>query len=65
MDVAGVRAIFEDSEGNFWFGNNGSGLFKFDGKQLTNITKTFHLENEMFVLSGLSKSVHGQGYICY
>ncbi len=51
-----VRAIFEDSQGNFWFGNNGSGLFKFDGKQLTNITKAFHLENEMFVLSGLSKS---------
>ncbi len=51
-----VRAIFEDSQGNFWFGNNGSGLFKFDGKQLTNITITFHLDNEMFVLSGWSKS---------
>jgi len=50
-----VRAIFEDSKGNLWFGNNGSGVFKYDGTKLTNMTKSFHLENELFVLSSVSK----------
>lgn len=38
-----VRAIFEDSKGNIWFGNNGGGLFKIDKDTLRNITNELSL----------------------
>ncbi|MEZ4793833.1 MAG: two-component regulator propeller domain-containing protein [Gelidibacter sp.] len=30
-----VMSILEDSKGNFWFGTNGQGVFKYDGKSYT------------------------------
>lgn len=33
-----VNAIFQDSKGHMWFGNNGNGLMHFDGKKMTNFT---------------------------
>jgi ligand-binding sensor domain-containing protein len=31
-----VRRIFEDSKGNLWFGTNGDGVCRYDGKSFTN-----------------------------
>jgi ligand-binding sensor domain-containing protein len=36
--VSGVRAILEDSNGNFWFGSNQEGVAKFDGEHFTIFT---------------------------
>ena len=30
--------VFQDREGNYWFGSNGSGVYKFDGSRLTQFT---------------------------
>ncbi len=30
-----VREVFQDRDGNFWFGTNGDGLARYDGKSLT------------------------------
>lgn len=30
-----VMSILEDSKGNFWFGTNGQGVYKYDGKSFT------------------------------
>lgn len=46
---AAVRTIFEDKAGNFWFGNNGYGLFRYDGKTLINFTKEHGLSNPEFL----------------
>jgi len=35
-----VMSILEDSKGNFWFGTNGQGVYKYDGKSFTQ-----HLSN--------------------
>lgn len=50
-DLAGpaVRAIYQDSKGITWFGNNGGGLFRYDGDTLRNITEENKLGNEEFL----------------
>ena len=30
-----VREVFQDRDGNFWFGTNGDGVCRYDGKSLT------------------------------
>lgn len=40
-----VRAILEDSKGNFWFGSWDSGVARFDGKNLTYFTKEDGLDS--------------------
>ncbi|KYP15740.1 two-component regulator propeller domain-containing protein [Flavihumibacter sp. CACIAM 22H1] len=35
----GVNSIYEDKSGQLWFGTNGYGLFKYDGKTLVNVIK--------------------------
>src|ERR1700758_4934146 len=34
-----VFCIFQDSKGYMWFGTNGGGISKFDGKKFQNITR--------------------------
>ncbi len=34
----GVRAVFEDHEGNFWLGSHKEGVCRFDGERLTHFT---------------------------
>lgn len=34
-----VRSIFEDSKGNLWIGNNGIGVYLYDGKEFINFTE--------------------------
>jgi len=34
-----VRSVFEDSKGNLWFGNNGIGVYLYDGKNFVNFTE--------------------------
>ena len=33
-----VREVFQDRDGNFWFGTNGDGAWRYDGKSLRNFT---------------------------
>jgi len=34
-----IWSIYQDSKDNYWFGSNGNGVFKYDGKQLLQYTK--------------------------
>lgn len=34
-----VRTMYQDSKGVFWFGTNGDGLIRYDGKRLEEFTK--------------------------
>jgi ligand-binding sensor domain-containing protein len=34
-----IRSILADSKGNLWIGNNGSGVYKYDGKKAINFTE--------------------------
>ncbi len=40
-----IRSIFQDSRGNYWFGTNGSGVYRYDGKTLTAYTTKDGLAN--------------------
>lgn len=42
----GIRAIFEDSKGNIWLGDNGCGLFVYDGDTTINFTQKHKLGQE-------------------
>jgi hypothetical protein len=33
-----IRSIFQDSKGNYWFGTNGAGVYRYDTKTLTQFT---------------------------
>ena len=59
LDLGGpaVRTILADKNGNLWFGNNGGGLFQFDGKHLINITEKFGLGNQEFLRNFASKDM--------
>jgi len=39
----GIRGLFEDTKGNLWMADNGSGLFVYDGEIVYNFTKRHHL----------------------
>jgi ligand-binding sensor domain-containing protein len=39
------RSGFKDKAGNFWFGTTGAGVFRYDGKSLTNLTTKNGLSN--------------------
>lgn len=41
-----IRSIFEDSKGNLWIGNNGIGVFKYDGENIIPFTKLHNLKKE-------------------
>ncbi len=41
-----VRDIMEDSKGNLWIANNGSGILKYDGKEIINFTTQQKLKKE-------------------
>ena len=33
-----IRSIFQDRSGNYWFGTNGAGVYRYDAKKLTQFT---------------------------
>jgi ligand-binding sensor domain-containing protein len=35
-----IRSIYQDKKGNYWFGTNGAGVFRFDGTTITQFTVT-------------------------
>jgi ligand-binding sensor domain-containing protein len=40
-----IRSIFQDNKGNYWFGTNGAGVYRYDGKGLTQFTVKEGLAN--------------------
>lgn len=53
LDGPAVRAVFTDRKGVHWFGNNGGGLFRYDGKELRNISEEKMLMNDAFLKAKL------------
>ncbi|MFD0861230.1 two-component regulator propeller domain-containing protein [Sungkyunkwania multivorans] len=41
-----IRSLMEDSKGNIWIGNNGIGVFKYDGTELINFTELNELKQK-------------------
>jgi len=41
-----IRALYEDSNGNLWIGDNGNGVFLYNGDTTINFTKLHHLRQE-------------------
>ena len=50
-----VRAIFEDSKGDLWIGNNGIGILKQEGNQFINFSQIKGLTSTSAVFKGISK----------
>src|SRR6187551_2912494 len=40
-----IRSIFQDNIGNYWFGTNGDGVYRYDGKTLNQYTEKDGLSN--------------------
>jgi ligand-binding sensor domain-containing protein len=40
-----IRSIFQDKNGNYWFGTNAAGVYRYDGKTLTQFTEKEGLSN--------------------
>ena len=40
-----IRSIFQDKKGNYWFGTNGVGVYRYDGKTLIQFTEKDGLSN--------------------
>ena len=40
-----MRSIFQDKNGNYWFGTNGAGVYRYDGKTLIQFTTKDGLSN--------------------
>ena len=34
-----IRSIFQDKKGNFWFGTNGAGVYRYDWEKLQQLAK--------------------------
>jgi ligand-binding sensor domain-containing protein len=51
-----VRALFEDSKGNLWIGNNGIGVLHYDGETITNFSEEQALVAENSTGKGGSRS---------
>lgn len=60
-DLAGpaIRSIIQDKKGHYWFGNNGGGLFLYDGNILRNLTEEFQLTNYDFLRDHSQKEKEG------
>jgi ligand-binding sensor domain-containing protein len=42
-----IKSIVEDKTGNIWFATNGAGVFRYDGKSVTNISKKDGLSSDI------------------
>lgn len=40
-----IRSIFQDKNGNYWFGTNGAGVYRYDGTTLIQLTEKEGLSN--------------------
>ncbi len=40
-----IRSIFQDKQGDYWFGTNGNGVYRYDGKTVTQFTVKDGLSN--------------------
>jgi len=56
-----IWAVFQDNEGNYWFGSNGNGLYHFDGKVLKQITTNDGLVHNQ--VRGIQEDASGNVYI--
>ncbi|MCX2475280.1 hypothetical protein OQZ33_13165 [Pedobacter sp. MC2016-05] len=51
-----IRSILEDSKGNLWIANNGSGVLKYDGNEIINFTTQQKLQKENTKGSSLERA---------
>jgi ligand-binding sensor domain-containing protein/serine phosphatase RsbU (regulator of sigma subunit) len=56
LALSGARCIYEDQMGNMWFGTEGGGVSRYDGKSFTNFTTTNGLpSNSVWCIKGDKK----------
>lgn len=56
-----IWSIFQDTNKNYWFGSNGQGVFRYDGKALTNYTTVDGLWDDQ--IRGIQEDKAGNVYI--
>ncbi|MGB0981984.1 MAG: ligand-binding sensor domain-containing protein [Winogradskyella sp.] len=56
-----IWVIFQDSKQNYWFGSNGKGIYKFDGKKITQFTTNDGLVHNQ--IRGIQEDKQGNLYI--
>jgi ligand-binding sensor domain-containing protein len=56
-----IWSVFQDSRNNYWFGSNGQGVFRYDGKTLTNFTTNDGLCDDQ--IRGIQGDQAGNVYI--
>ena len=44
-----IRSIFQDKNGDYWFGTNGAGIYRFDSKTITQFTVNEGLANNQVI----------------
>lgn len=44
-----IRSIFQDRNGHYWFGTNGQGVYRYDGKKLSQFTTQNGLANDQIL----------------
>lgn len=56
-----IWAIFQDQKGIYWFGSNGNGVYRFDGKNLRQFTTRDGLISDQ--IRGMQEDVDGHLYV--
>ena len=56
-----VWVIFQDTKGGYWFGSNGQGIYRYDGKRLTTVTIEDGLVDN--TIRGMQEDKNGHIYI--
>jgi protease-4 len=56
-----IWSVFQDKKDNYWFGSNGQGVYRYDGKALTQFTKKQGLPHDQ--IRGIQGDKSGNVYI--
>lgn len=56
-----IWVVFQDTKGNYWFGSNGNGVYKYDGKIIIQFTSTEGLVHNQ--IRGIKEDKEGNLYI--
>lgn len=59
--ITSIWAIHQDSDGDYWFGSNGNGVYRYDGEKLTNYTELDGLVDNS--IRGIQCDKQGNVYI--
>lgn len=52
-----IWVIYQDKKNNYWFGSNGKGVYRYDGKTIINFNTTHGLSSDQ--IRGIQEDTHG------